>query len=63
MESLYLSVSDAAEYVGIGVKTMRDYVNSKNPPPYMKVGNKVMLQKSELERYFEEKQEVRATWR
>ena len=56
---LYVDVEDAARYVGIGVKKMRDYVNSKDPPPYMRVGKKVMLQKAALGPYFEAKQEVR----
>ncbi len=60
MDKLYLSVEEAAEYVGIGANTMRDYVNSSDPPPYLKVGKKRMLQKAALAPYFERLQEVRA---
>ena len=59
MDVLYLNVQDAAAYVGIGIKTMRDYVNSNDPPPHMRVGKKVLLQKAALEPYFEQRQEVR----
>ena len=59
MDVLYLSVRDAAEYVGIGEKAMRDYVNSSDPPPYLMNGNKVMLEKAALAPYFKGKQEVK----
>lgn len=59
VEKLYLNVEEAASYVGIGVNTMRDFVNSKDPPPFMKVGKKVLLQKAALAPYFERKQEVK----
>ena len=59
LEKLYLSISEAAEFVGVGVSTMREYVNSSDPPPYLKVGKKKLLQKAALASYFEERQEVR----
>ena len=59
METLYLNIKEAAKLVGIGEHHMRDLVNSKDPPPYMKVGKKVLLQKAALAPYFERKQEVR----
>ena len=59
MDQLYLSIHDAAAYVGIGVNTMRDFLNSSDPPPYLLVGNKRMLQKSALEEYFHKRQEVK----
>ena len=58
-DKLYLTVEEAAGYVGIGVNLMRCYANSADPPPYMKVGNRKMLQKSALAPYFEKRQEVR----
>lgn len=58
---LYLPITEAAEYVGIGEKAMRDFVNSADPPPYLKVGNKRLLQVAALPAYFERKQEVRLT--
>lgn len=60
MDKLYLSVDEAAEYVGVGAKYIRDLLNSRCPPPHLKVGNKRLLQKAALEKYFEERQEVRA---
>ena len=59
MDKLYLSVEEAAEYVGIGVKLMYQYVNSKEPPPYMRVGREKRLQKAALADYFEQRQEVK----
>lgn len=57
---LYLDVKQAAAYVGIGEKAMRDYVNSTDPQPYMVLGNKKMLQVAALAPYFEQRQEVRS---
>lgn len=59
MEKLYLPIEEAAQYVGIGINTMRDFVNSSDPPPYLKVGKKKLLQKAALADYFEQRQEVR----
>lgn len=57
--ALYITVEEAAEYVGIGKHTMYEYVNSADPPPYLLVGKKEKrLQKSALAEYFERKQEV-----
>jgi len=60
VEKLYLTVEEAAEYVGIGENLMRCYVNSADPPPYLKVGNRKLLQRAALAPYFEKMQEVRA---
>lgn len=56
---LYMNVRDAAAYVGIGEKAMRDYVNYTDPPPYLMNGQKKMLQVAALADYFEERQEVK----
>lgn len=58
-EKLYLTIEEAADYVGVGERYMRDLVNSIEPPPYLRIGNKRLLQKAALERYFEGLQEVR----
>ena len=58
-EKLYLTAQEAADYVGIGVKKMRDYLNSTNPPPYLLVGGEKRVQRKALEPYFESLQEVR----
>lgn len=57
-EKLYLSIKEAASYVGIGENAMRQYVNSADPPPHMKLGKKVLVQKAGLAPYFEKRQEV-----
>lgn len=59
MEKLYATVKEAAELVGIGISTMRDFMNSDDPPPYLRIGEKRLLQVAALEPYFERKQEVR----
>ena len=59
MEKLYLSVDEAAEYVGVGEKFLRDLLNSRCPPPYLRVGNRRLLQKAALAEYFEGLQEVK----
>lgn len=56
---LYLSIDEAAEYAGIGQKTMREYANSSDPPPYLRIGSTKKIQASALEAYLERKQEVR----
>ena len=55
---LYLTVSDAAAYAGIGRDLLLRYIDSDDPPPYLKVGNRRMLQVSRLGDYLERKQDV-----
>lgn len=57
---LYLSTEQAAEFSGIGVKAIRDMLNSADPPPYIKLGNKRMIQRDAFPEYLEKQQEVRA---
>ena len=59
MDKLYLSVEEAAEYVGIGRDALYDLLNGANPPPYLRLGKKRLLQKAALAEYFEELQEVK----
>ena len=47
------------EYSDGYAEAMRDYVDSADPPPYLKNGNKVMLEKAALAPYFKERQEVK----
>lgn len=56
---LYLTVEQAAEYAGVGVKRMREWVNSADPPPYLLVGRERHVETAALPRYLERKQEVR----
>lgn len=58
MEKLYLTIEEAAQYVGIGEKTLREYMDDE-PIPYLRVGNRKLLQRAALAEYFERKQEVR----
>lgn len=56
---LYLSIEEASEYTGIGQHTLRDWLNSRDPMPYIRIGNKRLLQREALPEYLERKQEVR----
>ncbi len=55
---LYLSVEQAAEFSGIGQKTLRDMMNSADPPPFLKIGAKRLIQRDAFPKYLERKQEV-----
>lgn len=57
---LYMSIDEAAEYAGIGQKAMREFANSTDPPPYLRLGSKKMIQVAALADYLERKQEVRS---
>lgn len=56
---LYLTITEAAQYAGIGEHTMRDFLDSADPPPYLRIGRKRLIQASALAGYLERKQEVR----
>ena len=56
---LYLSAEQASEYSGIGTKVIRDMLNSADPPPHIRIGNKRMIQRDTFPSYLERKQEVR----
>ena len=56
---LYLSTSQAAEMSGIGEKQIRDWLNSADPMPYIRIGAKRMIQRDTFPAYLERKQEVR----
>lgn len=58
IDKLYLTIDEAAKYVGIGQNAMRSYVDSQDPPPILKIGATRYVQKAALARYFEHKQ----TW-
>lgn len=56
---LYINVSQAAEMSGIGEKTIRDWLNSSEPMPYIRIGAKRLIQRDAFASYLESKQEVR----
>lgn len=56
---LYVSTVEAAEISGVGEKKWRDWLNSADPPPYLRVGVKRMIQRDGIAPYLEGKQEVR----
>jgi excisionase family DNA binding protein len=56
---LYITVQQAAEMSGIGEKTIRDWLNSSNPMPYIKIGAKKLIQRDALPEYLKSLQEVR----
>ena len=59
MDKLYLSAEEAAEYANVGEKFVRDCLNSINPPPYLKVGKKRLIQAAKWPEYLESLQEVK----
>ena len=58
MEKLYLTVEEAAKWSGIGIGRIREMVNSIDPPPLFRAGNKVLIQREKFPLYLESKQEV-----
>ena len=56
---LYLSIEQAATYTGIGQNTLRDWLNSKDPMPYLAIGNRKLIQRDALSDYLTSKQEVK----
>lgn len=56
---LYINVSQAAEISGIGEKQIRDWLNSSEPMPYIRIGAKRLIQRDAFASYLESKQEVR----
>ena len=58
---LYMPVKAAAEYAGIGRDTLDRFLNSDDPPPYLKIGNRRLLQIKHLGDYLEKQQIVKWT--
>ena len=56
---LYVSADEAAEISGIGSKNWRDWLNSSDPPPHLRIGTKRLIQRDGIAPYLEGKQEVR----
>lgn len=56
---LYLSTEQAAEMSGIGQKQIRDWLNSADPPPFIRIGAKRLIQRDAFPAYLENRQEVR----
>lgn len=56
---LYINVKQAAEMSGIGENTLRDWLNSSDPMPYIRIGNKRLIQRDSLAAYLEKRQEVK----
>lgn len=56
---LYLSTEQAAEMSGIGQKQIRDWLNSTDPPPFIRIGAKRLIQRDAFPVYLEARQEVK----
>lgn len=58
--TLYMTADEAAAWARIGQNTMREYLNSADPPPHILVGkNTRLIQRAALPAYLERKQAVR----
>lgn len=56
---MYLTVSQASEMTGIGERTLRDMLNGRDPMPYLRVGNRRLIQRDALAEYLERRQEIK----
>jgi hypothetical protein len=56
---LYLDAEQAAQWANVGVKYVRDCLNSSDPPPHLRIGNKRLIQAAAWPGYLESRQEVR----
>lgn len=43
VEEKTIGVKEFAEIMGVGESTAREMIRSKNPPPYIKVGNRYRI--------------------
>jgi excisionase family DNA binding protein len=44
---------------GIGQRTLRDMLNSRDPMPYIRIGSKRLIQRDALPEYLKKRQEVK----
>lgn len=58
MDTLYLTVEEAAQYAGIGVNAMREFVASADPPPILRIGRRPYIERAGLAGYLRSKQET-----
>ena len=58
MDKLYLTIPEAAAYVGIGENLMRDIMNSRDHPRFLRVGNFKRISKESLREWFAGKEEM-----
>ena len=55
MEERWLTLSEAAEIMGVGKKTVSNWLRSDNPPPvHARVGARLRFLESELVRWMRE---------
>lgn len=56
----YLNAEEAAQIAGIGIKEVKKYLNSADPPPCLRVGaTQLRIEHAAWRAYLERKQEVR----
>lgn len=56
---LYITVAQASEMSGIGRDAIYNMLNSTDPPPFIRIGNKRLIQRDAFPTYLESKQEVK----
>lgn len=57
-KKLYLSITEAAEYSGIGINTIQNLVRKKDCPFVLMVGRKRMIQRKGFEEYLAEQNQI-----
>jgi len=53
MEKRLMTTKEAAEYLNLAVQTLCNYRYTGNPPDYVKIGRKIMYEKSTLDRFID----------
>ena len=56
MDTVYLSVKQAAKEFGIGYNTLCDILNARDHPPYLQVGKAKKVRREALQEYFEKRE-------
>jgi excisionase family DNA binding protein len=50
----YLTLHDLAEYAGLSVRTLTRYLTHEPPLPHYKVGNRILVRRSEFDTWIQQ---------
>ena len=56
---LYMTIEQSSKFSGVGQNTLRAWLDSRDPMPYLQIGRKRLIQRDALPAYLERKQEVK----